>query len=135
VFQYVRQSSVSRSIREIVHYSFQTIFENRNMKIHQETNFFMRKPQVRQELGFVNGKQFLNCLDFNNNLFLYGKVQSITAVELYFFVCMRQRFLFFNPKASLFELVNHARLIRGFRQSRTEMPMNLDGRAMMRREI
>jgi len=89
----------------------------------------VRKSQIRQDNGLVNGCQAVHGLNLDNNPGFDKEIKSISALELCFSIDNRNRHLPVDPQLTRAELVDEAFLIGGLQQARSKSPMNLDSRA------
>lgn len=75
----------------------------------------------------MNGKNVLQALDLENYGVLDNQIESVSTIQLYTLVFHRERNLPLKGDAAKVEFMTETLFIGGFKKSRAERTMNLDG--------
>ena len=83
--------------------------------------------QVRQHLRDVNGQQFFNTLNFDDEVFFDNEIHAICERELYLFVNYGQPDLVFYMQSRSGQFIKQACANGTFKHSGTKSIVNLKG--------
>jgi len=90
------------------------------VKVNQQPQRLAREPQVRDQLGSMNGQKLLHCLEFNDDSFLNHKIKAVAAVEVHPTIDDWHWNLFDDAQALSLKLRAKARFIRRFQEPRAQ---------------
>ncbi len=99
------------------------------MEIHEKARLPPAKPQVRQELRFVNGDEPLDRFQFDYQSTIHDEIDSVPTIQPNGFVDDRQRPMPVECQSAYAQFIGEALFIGGFEQPRTKMAMDLDSRS------
>ena len=115
-------------VRVRKHQAVNAIDELDLMKIYEQADRDIEELHVTEELGLVDGKDFLNCLEFKQETSVHQNVEAQGFLESQPLVFDRYLPLGDGGNASKIELPQDAFFINAFDQSRTDEPVNLNCR-------
>jgi dipeptidyl-peptidase-4 len=110
-----------------VHPTNDAIDQTGHVEIDQQTDLGVTQFQVGNQLGFVDGKDFLDSLQFDNHGILHEQINPVTDIESNFIINHRETYLRQRFHAALSKLVGKAGFISRFQQAGTERAVNLHG--------
>src|SRR5579871_1144807 len=90
-----------------------------DIEIDEQAHAQLAQAQIREQLGFVDGGKAFDRLQFNQHALVNDEVDAVPAVKLHTFILERQVHFRAKCNASQSEFAAQARLIRGFKQSRS----------------
>jgi hypothetical protein len=97
----------SRQALKVVYDSPQTLHKTWGVEIQEETKPPVCEPQIRQELRQVDRQNFLNRLDFHDDVILNQQIEAVSVVYLELAVIDNRYQLFgHHMQAGLAQLVN-----------------------------
>jgi hypothetical protein len=71
----------TQSLSILIHEALQTILENGDVEVDEESHTLSGHPEIGQELGLVDGKQPLNGFDLDDDSLLHKEIEPIAAVQ------------------------------------------------------
>jgi hypothetical protein len=77
----------------------------------------------------MNGKDFSDCLYFNDHGLVYDYVEAVAAVQLETAVSNRQSNLFLEPDSAQRQLPTETRLVRRLQKAWAKPTVDFDGRS------
>jgi hypothetical protein len=98
-----------------------------DIEIDQQTNAAATQFQVSEQLGLMERKELGDTLQFHYYEVFNEQVNSIAVVDFQITVDDGQRMFMLGPKSSELKFISHARLVRAFKQTRTERSVHLHG--------
>jgi hypothetical protein len=107
----------AQSFFQSVDNSSNPVPDQSHIEIDQQTQPFVRKPQVGQELFLVNWSNFSERLDLHDNLVLDYQVRAKPHLKKSPFVDKRYWLLSGKAEASLLQLARKNFYINGFEQA------------------
>ena len=115
-----RSQFVLRSVDDTVN----PLTHVRNVEVQQQAEFVTGQPEVRQQLGSVDGKQLFNTFEFNDEAVFNDEVDTIGGGELHAFVNDRQMNLVLKMQASLRQFIEQTSVVRALEEAGPECGMN-----------
>jgi hypothetical protein len=101
------------------------LLEQRDVEVHQETETTSGQLHIGQDLSFMDARQRIDGLDFDDYEILDDQVDAISRVELDAVIDDGQRHLPSARQATRMKLMGQTMFIGRFQQPRTKRPMNL----------
>jgi hypothetical protein len=96
------------------------------MEVQEEPSFQPSQSQIGEHLRFVDAKQAIDALDFNDQGALDDQVEAVPAVELRALVLEWHRSLAFIPQAHACKLVGYAVLVGRLEKPGPEVSVDFD---------
>ena len=112
-------------LRQDIHDSLHTGLEQCCSEIDQQTKPFVCESKFREHLLAVNGRQFFDRLQFNNDEVLHNQVRAETFFENKVVVSERDGHLPLHFESSLAPLIGKHDFVNCFKQTRPESLVNV----------
>jgi hypothetical protein len=102
----------TKSHRERLHNeAANAIVQQFQVEIEQQANLVSRRPEIGEYLGFVNWSDLLDDLDLYDDLLLHKEINTVTLIQVYFFVGQGKRLLPFKAQSELLQVICQTSLI------------------------
>jgi hypothetical protein len=92
-------------------YSPYSVANDRHVEINKKPETFAAKFQIGQKLSLEQWQEFLDCLEFNNDLVIDQQVQSQPAINSYVVVCDWQDYLGLKVNFAFVQFVTQTLLV------------------------
>ena len=92
----------------IVHHSLDPVLKSGDMKIDQQSDPQVQKPEMRKQLRLIYGMKNFFALDLNHDFAINDEIGSKSTIELHTIVEKGYRFLTLDAKPNLLDLISQA---------------------------
>ena len=112
---------------EVVDQTAEAVLQDGNVEVDQQTNGLTGEAEIGQQLGIVDGQEFLDGLQFDHDTALDQQIDLQIRRHAMPAVLHRYRDLSLEPHPSQPELHPKALRVDALQQPRPDPPMDLDG--------
>ena len=107
----------------------QAIFQPGHIEVHEKADPVAGQTQVGEKLRFMDGKDVLDHLYFDNDFVRYDDIRSESVFKQSAAIHDRKLDLALERESGLRQFTAKAFLINRFKQSRSKVPVDLDRQA------
>ena len=100
----------------------------RNVEVNEQSDFMITELQVGQDLSEMKGKQFLHCLQFDDDAVFDKEVDPVSRIYSNALIYDRKPHLMFKSNTVQPELVAKASIVRTFQTAGAECGVDLHRR-------
>ena len=87
------------------------------VEVDQQSDLLPAQSKVREQLCIMEGRECIDCFQFENHLPLDQKIDAIAAIDEDAIVDYRQFFLSFDDEPGTSDFLLQARLVCGLQQA------------------
>ena len=115
--------------RELEDDALEAVAKKGDVEVDQEAEAFVGQPKVGQELGLVDFRECIDCLEFNNDAIIHDEVQLVAGIQRSGAIHDGDGDFALERHAQFFEFDPHALVVDRFEQAGAKGPVYRDCRS------